>query len=554
MAHPQHNPEVVIAVDEEVRLTSEVTVSAFSAKIYGRLTMHDRKLEATNAHGNLKSLASSSTSLRSSLRDYREENGRTYHVYKDGKYNLPNDAREKDRLDLVHQTWLLTLDDRLGVAPPCKENSTVGRVLDVGTGTGIWAMNFGDEHPESEVYGNDLSAIMPGHVPPNVKFEVDDIEEEWTWSRPFEYIHSRLMTSSISDWPLYLRRCFDNLEPGGYLELQEMDLFPKSDDGTLKPESDFLKWANLLYESSVKFGRPYVQMSTIRNYMVEAGFEDVKMDVYKWPSNSWPRDTKFKELGIWNNEQVLEGLEGFTMAPLTRALEWTPAEVNVLLMNVRKDVNNRAIHAYWPIVPPNVKFEVDDIEEEWTFSRPFEYIHSRVMTSSIDDWSVYLRRCYDNLEPGGYLELQEIDIFAKSDDETLKTDSALNKWCNLIHDASEKLGRPFISVATLKALMIDAGFQDVTVTTLKWPTNGWPKDRTHKELGYWQNDNILAGAGIEALSLAPLTRAFDWSRAEIEVFLIDVRKDINNRAIHAYWPACCVVGRKPLEEDKQAEA
>lgn len=46
-------------------------------------------------------------------------------------------------------------------------------------------------------------------VPPNVKFEVDDIEDEWTYSRPFEYIHSRLMTSSLSDWPVFLRRCFE---------------------------------------------------------------------------------------------------------------------------------------------------------------------------------------------------------------------------------------------------------------------------------------------------------------------------------------------------------
>lgn len=33
-------------------------------------------------------------------------------------------------------------------------NVKVGRVLDVGTGTGIWAMEFGEEHPESEVRGN----------------------------------------------------------------------------------------------------------------------------------------------------------------------------------------------------------------------------------------------------------------------------------------------------------------------------------------------------------------------------------------------------------------
>ncbi|KAF6802330.1 methyltransferase domain-containing protein [Colletotrichum musicola] len=285
--------------------------------------------------------------MRNSLLDYREENGRTYHRYKDGKYNLPNDERENDRLDMQHQMWLHVLDDRLGVAPPCAEGTTVGRVLDVGTGTGIWALNFGDEHPEAAVIGNDLSAIQPGFVPPNVHFEIDDVEEEWTHAEPFEYIHSRIMTSSISDWPLYLRRCYDNLEPGGHLELQEIDLFPRSDDLSLTPSSALMRWADLLVSASVKFNRPYVQIPTLVDLLRETGFADVSMKVFKWPSNEWPRDPKWKWLGAWQSENMLSGLEGFSMAPLTRAHGWTRAQVEVFLIDVRRDLKDRGIHAYW---------------------------------------------------------------------------------------------------------------------------------------------------------------------------------------------------------------
>ena len=54
-------------------------------------------------------------------------------------------------LDLQHHLFLLTLDHKLGLAPPNKPDSKVKRVLDLGTGTGIWAIDFADEHPEAEV-------------------------------------------------------------------------------------------------------------------------------------------------------------------------------------------------------------------------------------------------------------------------------------------------------------------------------------------------------------------------------------------------------------------
>lgn len=80
--------------------------------------------------------------------------GRRYHVYFGPDKNLlPTDEIEQDRLDLHHEMLLMLLDGELHKAPI---GDSPHRILDVGTGTGIWAIDMADMYPMAEVLGNDL--------------------------------------------------------------------------------------------------------------------------------------------------------------------------------------------------------------------------------------------------------------------------------------------------------------------------------------------------------------------------------------------------------------
>lgn len=285
-------------------------------------------------------------SLRSTLLESVSENGRGYHKYRDGSYFLPEDEREQERLDMQHTMMLKLFGGKLSLVPFEKEPS---HALDLGTGTGIWAIDFADTYPDCQVVGVDLSPMQPSFVPPNCRFEVDDYDAEWTYKQKFDLIHGRLMVTSMAKPEALFRKAYDNIAPGGWFELQDLLMPLRSDDDTLSKDSAFHKWNSLFEEAVSKMGRNCTWATEYKRWMEEAGFVNVQQLLFKLPINTWPKDRTLKELGKWNLINMVDGLEGYTVRPFTKVLGMSVQECEDLMTEVRKDLHNKAIHSYWPM-------------------------------------------------------------------------------------------------------------------------------------------------------------------------------------------------------------
>ncbi|EEA19595.1 hypothetical protein TMatcc_009733 [Talaromyces marneffei ATCC 18224] len=283
------------------------------------------------------------TTIVSSIKNYKYENGRRYHSFRDGEYLLPNDEREQERLDLLHHTFRLLLNGELYRAPL----SNPVRVLDFGTGTGVWAIDFAEENPRTEVLGTDLSPIQPSWFPSNCRFEVDDVESEWLYGyQSFDYIHCRGMTGSIRDWQKLFAQAVDNLQPGGWMEVQEYEIEISSDDGSHLKAENFVLWKDKLNEASQMFGKPFSDYSLHKQRMEEAGFIDISEDTFKVPIGPWPKDKRMKEVGKVQQYQMFEAVEPYSLAVFTRVLKWSNEDTRELIEKVKAEICDPQYHIY----------------------------------------------------------------------------------------------------------------------------------------------------------------------------------------------------------------
>ncbi|KAM0547311.1 hypothetical protein ACHAPJ_010446 [Fusarium lateritium] len=299
--------------------------------------------------------ASSTASITSSILEYRTIHGRTYHSeqgnaqYWSLKLQIrgSNDEAQNELMDLTHHILTLGLGDKLHLAPLDKDK--LQQVLDIGCGTGIWAIDFADQYPGAEIIGTDLSPIQPSWVPPTVQFEIEDCTREWTFKSNFaDYIHARWLMGSVKDWDAFFSEAFRVCKPGAWVESHEASSNISSPDNTVRPESAMGHWGKFFIEGGKKLGATFtgVDDGTQRKAMEDAGFINIQEFRFRNPIGSWPEDPVEKRMGSYCKWGLETDSEGFILF-MAHTLGWTREEILVYVAQFRKEIRSGKHHGYF---------------------------------------------------------------------------------------------------------------------------------------------------------------------------------------------------------------
>jgi hypothetical protein len=153
-------------------------------------------------------------------------------------------------------------------------------------------------------------------------------------------------------WLLPLSRAllivdFSTLKPGGHIEIVEMHVIPTSYDNSLPKDSQILAFYDVLSEVGKGVGIDLAVAQKFHGMLEKAGFEGVTETVFDLPIGGWMPDRRMREVGLFHQFQMTEGLHGIAFGLLTRVAGWDALKVEAFLAGIRREMKDPKVRSLY---------------------------------------------------------------------------------------------------------------------------------------------------------------------------------------------------------------
>ncbi|KDQ16365.1 hypothetical protein BOTBODRAFT_31050 [Botryobasidium botryosum FD-172 SS1] len=296
----------------------------------------------------------------------REAQGRKFNTQND-LYFLPADEQEYARLDMQHRMHLkgidglyIRKDDVRKVLAP--DSGAQKAILDVGCGTGAWAIGMAEEFPHAQVVGIDLAPCTSRPLPDNCRLEFDDVTLGMShYHNCFDLIHLRCVGNGVKDYPALIEDLSKCLRLGGILLIVEADLqvlnsHKEPIEPAFRPGKPNQSWvARICFEayntmkargSSMDCGRQL--LSWLKNEPLLKGEEYQKLH---FPIGPWEKNRKDEKRAA-HLEEVGElcrrSMKEFSRSvrPLLISEGYFPEIVDKIIRCIDDELSTLSVHTY----------------------------------------------------------------------------------------------------------------------------------------------------------------------------------------------------------------